>query len=157
MQAKELQDYLHQHIPLSAALEVEVIDAGRDGVVLRAPLEPNINHRHTVFGGSASALAVLSAWSLVHIRLREKGTPSRIVIQRNTTLHDLPIHGAFTARSRAPGAMAWTKFMRGLRRKGRARIHVSAVVDCDDGVAARFDGFFVALDGKSSNEDPGRG
>lgn len=150
MQASELQAYLHRHIPLSAAMEVKVVEAGPEGVVLRAPLEPNINHRHTVFGGSASALAVLSAWSLVHIRLREEGTPSRIVIQRNTTLHDLPIHGAFTARSRAPGAMAWAKFLRGLKRKGRARVHITAVVECDEGVAARFDGFFVALDGRSA-------
>ena len=65
-----LQNYLHAHIPLSKAMQVEAIFASAEAIVLGAPLEPNINHRETVFGGSASALAILSAWSLLHTRLQ---------------------------------------------------------------------------------------
>ena len=45
-----------------------------DTVVIEAPLAPNINHRKTVFGGSASALGILAAWSLVHLRLAGTGS-----------------------------------------------------------------------------------
>ena len=69
----QLQLYLHQHIPLSAAMQVRVLAATPDEVLLQAPLAPNINHRETVFGGSASALAILAAWSLVHTRMRAQG------------------------------------------------------------------------------------
>lgn len=55
MDPSYLQDYFHQHIPISAAMGVEVTKAAEDGVNLRAPLQPNINRRRTVFGGSASA------------------------------------------------------------------------------------------------------
>jgi hypothetical protein len=49
-----LEQYLHEHIPLSAAMGVKVVQADPQCVVLTAPLAPNINHRDTVFGGSAS-------------------------------------------------------------------------------------------------------
>ena len=80
----ELERYLHQHIPLSKAMQVSVVEVLPAGVVLSAPLAPNINHRDTVFGGSASALAILAAWSLLHTRLSGEGIASRLVIQRNT-------------------------------------------------------------------------
>jgi thioesterase domain-containing protein len=57
----ELAHYLHEHIPLSHAMGVEVVEADWHSVTLRAPLAPNINHRETVFGGSASAVGIVAA------------------------------------------------------------------------------------------------
>jgi thioesterase domain-containing protein len=145
MDPKALQDYLHQHIPISAAMGVEVTKVAGDGVDLRAPLAPNINHRDTVFGGSASALAILSAWSLVNVRLREVGIASRIVIQKNSTEHDLPIDGPFSARSRIREPDAWERFLRTLERRGRGRVTVHAELVFEGAVAGRFKGDFVAL------------
>lgn len=145
MKAAALQEYLHQHIPLSAAMEVEVTKAQTDGVDLQAPLPPNINHRHTVFGGSASALAILSAWSLVHVRLRQTGVAARIVIQKNVTKHDLPIHGTFSARARIREPEAWDRFLRTLQRRGRARIRVHSHLVFEGAMAGRFEGDFVAV------------
>ncbi len=145
MENKDLQDYLHKHIPLSAAMGVEVARATEDGVTLRAPLAPNINHRDTVFGGSASALAILAAWSLVNIRLRKTGVASRIVIQRSSTDHDLPIDGAFMARSHIQDPEDWKRFMRTLEKRGRARLTVHAHLQFEGAVAGRFQGEFVAI------------
>ena len=145
MEPKDLQDYLHKHIPLSAAMGVEVTRTTEYGVTLRAPLAPNINHRDTVFGGSASSLAILAAWSLVHIRLRRTGVASRIVIQRNTTDHDLPIDGAFTARSSIQNPQDWERFLKTLEKRGRARLTVDALLQLEGAVAGRFQGEFVAM------------
>jgi thioesterase domain-containing protein len=60
MELAELERYLHQHIPLSEAMQVSVVEVHPEHVVLSAPLAPNINHRETVFGGSASAVAILA-------------------------------------------------------------------------------------------------
>ena len=92
-----LQQFLHDRIPLSTTMGVEVLAATPDGVTLAAPLEPNINHRDTVFGGSASAVAILSAWGLLYVRLREEFPNASIVIQRNTMSYQRPIPSAFTA------------------------------------------------------------
>ena len=59
-------------------MEVTVVEASLHQVVLSAPLAPNINHRETVFGGSASAVAILAAWSMLHLRLSAEGLGSRL-------------------------------------------------------------------------------
>lgn len=144
MAPHELERYLHRHIPLSAAMQVAVEATGIDAVVLRAPLAPNINHRDTVFGGSASALATLAAWASLYVRLDAAGHGARVVIQRNTMEYLRPIAGSFTAHA-AITPSEWEKFARAYARKGRARIAVAATLMYAGDIAGRFDGTFVAL------------
>jgi thioesterase domain-containing protein len=141
----ELQQYLHDHIPLSHAMQVEVIAADTDAVVLRAPLAPNINHRETVFGGSASALAILAAWSLLHTRLIAHPVQARLVIQRNTMEYERAISSEFTARSFLPEPDQWPRFIAMLERKRRARIQVTSRLEARGETAGSFNGDFVAL------------
>lgn len=145
MSPLELEKYLHDHIPLSKAMEVGVVRSQPDGVILSAPLAPNINHRDTVFGGSASAVAILAAWSLLHTRLASEGIASRLVIQRNVMSYERPIDGTFTAEAAAPDAEAWGQFLRTLRRRGKARITVASVLNFGGEGAGRLEGEFVAL------------
>ncbi len=147
MQPSELENYLHDHIPLSKAMQVSVLSVQDEAVVLAAPLAPNINHRDTVFGGSASALAILSAWSLLHTRLAQAGIASRLVIQRNSMSYERPIDGAFTARASLGQPQDWEHFTRMLARKGKARITVASVLEHDGQEAGLFAGEFVALRG----------
>jgi thioesterase domain-containing protein len=142
---EQLERYLHEHIPLSQAMGVSVLEILSTGVTLGAPLAPNINHRHTAFGGSISAVAVLAAWSLLHARLTTAGIDSRLVIQRHSMTYEQPILGAFIARSLIGDESAWDAFLRTLARKGRARIAVSCSVEYQGRVAGRFEGDFVAL------------
>lgn len=142
--AADLHAYLHEHIPLSRAMHVSVVSSADDAVVLRAPLAPNINHRRTVFGGSASALAILAAWSVLHVRCRADGIDARLVIQRNTMEYEAPIQSDFTARAQIEPA-AWLAFTRMLARKGRARIALVSVLESEGRIVGRLEGEFVAL------------
>jgi thioesterase domain-containing protein len=142
---RALEQYLHEHIPLSRAMGVTVVAADENGVTLSAPLAPNINHRETVFGGSASAVAILAAWSLIHVRLTRAGIHSRVVIQRNTMSYDRPIAGDFSASSAVHDPATWDRFVRQLTRKNRARITVTAVLHCDGERVGALEGDFVAL------------
>jgi thioesterase domain-containing protein len=139
-----LQRYLHDHIPLSKAMQVEVLEAAESGVTLAAPLAPNINHRETVFGGSASAVAILSAWTLIYLRLKSERLSCRIVIQRNSMAYERPITGAFSASASIPDSAAWRRFVQTLRRKGRGRLGVRSVLNCGAEKVATFEGDFVA-------------
>lgn len=141
----ELTDYLHAHIPLSAAMQVTAIEASPERILLSAPLAPNINHRDTVFGGSASAIAILAAWALVHTRMRAEDLRGTLVIQRNTMEYDRPLTGAFTATARAPDASEWASFTRMLRRKGSGRLVVHSTLEQDGVPACRLEGEFVAV------------
>lgn len=144
MRTAELEKYLHDHIPLSKAMCVAVFAVDEQEVVLRAPLAPNINHRDTVFGGSAAAVATLAAWSLLHVRLLREGFECRLVIQRNTMAYDLPIAGEFSASARYEPGTDWARFTGMLRRKGKARITITSVLEYQGQTAGRFSGDFVA-------------
>jgi thioesterase domain-containing protein len=153
MQPSDLEQYLHEHIPLSRAMQVSVVEVAADSVTLAAPIEPNINHRGTVFGGSISAVAILAAWSLLHTRLRGEGVACRLVIQRNSIDYLKPVDGDFTARSLPPDAADWQIFTRMLARKGMARITIRCVLKCTDATVAEFEGEFVALAGGGGDRD----
>ncbi len=141
----ELERYIHEHIPLSIAMGVAVLSVEENAVTLQAPLEPNINHRQTVFGGSASAVAILAGWALLHVRLHSANIADRLVIQRNTMDYQQPIRGPFTARSMLEQPDRWKPFMATLTRKSKARITVLAVLEHVDRVVGRFSGEFVAF------------
>jgi thioesterase domain-containing protein len=145
MTPQALEHYLHAHIPLSKAMQVRVADANPESIVLAAPLAPNINHRETLFGGSASAIAILAAWSLLHVRLLGEGIATKLVIQRNTMSYEAPIAGDFTAIARLETPHNWALFKRTLTRRGKARIGVLSELHYAGQVAGRLEGEFVAL------------
>jgi thioesterase domain-containing protein len=127
-------------------MAVGVVSIEEGAVVLRAPLAPNINHRATVFGGSACALAILAGWALLHVRLRTAGITRRLVIQRNAMQYQRPIPGEFSARASLERPERWGLFTDTLLRKRKARISVISVLEQAGQVVATFTGVFVALD-----------
>lgn len=143
--AVEVEQYLHRNIPLSAAMGIRVRLATPGRVELWAPLAPNINHQSTVFGGSAAAVATLSAWTLVHVGLHQAGVTAATVIQRNVMSYEEPIHGDFSAVCTLDDDPAWQRFLRTIGRRGRARITLNAHLVYEGRQAASFEGDFVAL------------
>lgn len=145
MNAEELGEYLGDRIPLTRAMAVEVRAAGVDGVELYAPLAPNINHRDTVFGGSASAVAILAAWSALHVRLRAAGLDARLVIRRNTMSYERPITTGFTATAAPPTGAAWAKLVATVERGRPARVNVGAQLYCEGLPVGELEGVFAVL------------
>ncbi len=145
MTLEEITLYLHEHIPLTRPLGA-VVEAW-DGATVRlgAPLAPNLNHRATAFGGSLSALAILSGWVLVHLALRERGIEARLVIQRSEFDFEEPVDGDFTATSALPPAKDWDRFLATLKRHRRARVAVTTTVSSASGVGGTHRGAYVAV------------
>ena len=144
--AARIQRYLYQYIPLSAAMGVQVRTATLEHVTLAAPLAPNVNHTETVFGGSAAALATLSAWTLLHLRLEDAGLDdARLVIQRSRMEYEKPIPGDFEALCDFGDESAWERFRETLARRGRARLTLNAHLMHLRNRVASFEGEFVAL------------
>ena len=141
-----VEAYLHEHIPISSAMGIGVARAGLVEVALTAPLEPNVNHRSTVFGGSCASVAILAAWTLVHLRVAAAG-PARVVIQHGEMGYLRPVVGEFTATARLDDEAAWSRFGRTLAGRGRARIELDAEVTSRGAVVASFHGRYVAIGG----------
>jgi thioesterase domain-containing protein len=141
----DLEQYLYDNIPLSRAMQVAAIEVNEQSVRLSAPLTPNMNHRATVFGGSASALAILSAWSLLHVRLRDLSPGASIVIQRHSMNYQRPVYGTFAACASLAAPDEWPRFIRILTRWGKARIAVNSLLEYGGERVGRFSGEFVAF------------
>lgn len=124
---------------------VSVVSKDADGVLLAAPLLPNLNHRNTAFGGSISALALLSGWTLVHIRLQTLPGGYRVVIQSNTVKYLAPIASDFQAYCAAPPEQDWQRFITTVAKWGKGRIKLSAKILAAGVLAGTFEGEYVAI------------
>jgi thioesterase domain-containing protein len=140
-----LQPYLYDNIPLSQHLGIRVDHADPELVRLIAPLEPNINHRKTGFGGSISAIAILAGWSLLWCRLRGRTGGHDIVIHKNSMEFVAPVMSEFFAVCLQPPADEWTRFEEMFDQRGRARIDLSVEVRSGETLNATFSGRYVAL------------
>ena len=127
---KLLETYLHEHIPITRSMGVIVSRIESDLLELKAPIDPNINHRETIFGGSASAVAILSAWGLVHFRLLNENINSRLVIQKNSMNYLKPMESNFSSQFRISDQGDWEKFIIILKRRQISRIHRTSHLDC---------------------------
>ncbi|MGH8231098.1 MAG: YiiD C-terminal domain-containing protein [Steroidobacteraceae bacterium] len=143
--ARALEQLLHRQIPLSRAMQVAAREVSADSVRLWAPLAPNLNQHATVFGGSAVAVAILAAWSLLHLRLQLQFPAVAIVIQRQSMRYNLPIRGGFEACARLQDPGEWGHFLRLLERRGKARIAIAATLEYGGVEAGHFSGDFVAF------------
>lgn len=140
----QLEAYLHENIPLASVMGVSVVTCDERGAVLRAPLAPNINHHATVFGGSASAVALLAGWLWLYAALQAAGQTAKPVIQRNTMEYLVPVTGEFEARCAAPPAEVLAKFLKTLQRHRRARITLEVELISAGGRAGLLTGEYVA-------------
>lgn len=143
MKESELENYLHHQIPASKLLGVMVKHCSQTRVELAAPIEPNINHKNTAFGGSLSVLAILAGWSLVYMRL--DGRPNEIVIQESSMSYVKAADGDFSAVSTFAPEAGWSRFDRAFARKGRGRIKVESQIICGGEQVATFTGMYVAF------------
>ena len=141
--AKELQATLHHEIPLTEAMGLHVIEVTPTSVTLAAPLEPNINHKSTAFGGSLYTVAVLAGWGLIHTRLRTLELGAKIVIQHGEIDYRKPVTDtlAFTARITDPAA--FERFVQVFRRRALARISLTATAGTTGDESVVFVGQYV--------------
>jgi thioesterase domain-containing protein len=144
MSAEEFTQYLHRHIPLTAAVGAQVLRYRPGEIEISAPFAPNINHRGTAFGGSLATLGILSGWAVLHLALREEKMEARLVIQNSSTDFAEPVNEDFIAVSRLPPPDR-ERFMKTLRRYRRARVTVNTEIRSSGAPAVTHKGTYVAL------------
>ena len=137
------EQFLHEQIPLSAAMgvRVEAFDCHR--LILSAPLEPNHNHLGTAFGGSLAVLATLAGYGLLWLELGDR--ECHIVIRRSSISYERPVRGRLRAICRQPDETELAGFKDAFLKKGKARILLHVTIEENDEVCVLFEGTFVAI------------
>jgi thioesterase domain-containing protein len=145
----EVREFLYRGIPLTRAMGIDVLQASADSVELKAPLKANINHNQTAFGGSIHSVAILTCWLLVTRALADAGLVSEyVVIQGSEIDYKTPVDEDFFAKVKWPKKADHEAFLQTLKKRGRARIELTAHVYTGKGgsekPAATLTGRFVA-------------
>ncbi len=121
--AQQLENVLHQDIPLTRDMGMKVISWENHQLRLHLPLAQNINHKSTLFGGSLYCGAVLAGWGWLYLRLKEAGIDDgHIVIQEGQISYPLPVKRDGVAICDAPDEATWDRFVKTYERRGRARL-----------------------------------
>lgn len=130
--ADALTRFLHEQIPLTAAMALRVLQADAQVLRVAAPLAPNRNPHGTVFGGSLATLAIVTGWTLLYRALAAEQLAASLVIQHYDCDYLLPADREFVAEARLPDD--WPQFVETLRTRRRARCDVAVQLSCDDRV-----------------------
>ncbi|WP_213878292.1 YiiD C-terminal domain-containing protein [Pseudomonas sp. dw_358] len=141
-----LQAVLHRDIPLTREMGLRVSRWEQQALRLHLPLLPNVNHKHTLFGGSLYCGAVLAGWGWLYLRLRDAGVDDgHIVIQEGQIHYPLPVTGDAVVVCEPPAARDWERFLAMYQRRGRARLALATQVMNvgSDEPAVRFSGQYV--------------
>ena len=138
-----LQNVLAEEIPLSRAIGITVKKYTGESLTLTAPLENNLNHKSTAFGGSLYSVAVLAGWGLLHMHLRAAGLQGKIVIHDSRVKFLRPVTGEIVATCSVDVEAGLEKFLQIYRRKGKSRVLLSAQIHDREKVAVDFTGRYV--------------
>jgi thioesterase domain-containing protein len=142
--ADYLQQLIDREIMLAKPMGIIVESAEESGVVLRAPLAPNANHKGTAFGGSLYSIAVLTGWAWITRFLATRELDAEAVIQESSMRFLAPVHGEMRSSIEIPAAADIDKFEKMLLRAARGRIRLQVNVHAGATLAAVFDGLFAA-------------
>lgn len=150
MSPSELEAFIRSRIPVADFMQLSVQQLLPDRVELAAPLEPNRNVHGTLFGGSGTAIALVAAWSLVHVRMQDEGLNAPLVVAKQTTHYFKPVTGRVVAQAVFETGQSWADFTRRLAEGHRARVGVvvelrQAESDGVGDVAARVEALFAAV------------
>lgn len=141
----ELETSLHRDIPLTRSMGLRIVECNGHGLLISAPLAPNINHASTAFGGSLAAATTLACWGMLWLILQQRERPARIVIQESNISYLRPVTGDFIARCQYPSNEAVDRLMTMFDRQGKGRIELQSDIHENDLPCVGFRGRFVIL------------
>ena len=128
MDKLELEAYMRENIPLARAMDVRFDELTPLSAQLSAPLEPNLNHHGTGFGGSLASLALLAGWAA-----RDLLVPVRLAAAR----------GELVANARVPEG--WPEFVRAFSTGAGGRLEVNCELTSDGRQVGRCTALYVGL------------
>ncbi len=77
---KAFEAFLYAQIPLVKAMQLKLKRVSESTLEATAPIQPNINDKQTVFGGSSAALMTICGWTLIKANLEQLGVDNDVVI-----------------------------------------------------------------------------
>ena len=141
---QKLQDKLHNEIPLTKLMQLQIENYNNKELITKAPLKVNINDKGTAFGGSLSTMTIISSWSLCWLISQELGFDSKnIVVIKNENRYLTPVTKDIICHTLKPTPNEIEVLKKKLKTKGSASIKISSSIIEDGDICVEFDGVYV--------------
>jgi thioesterase domain-containing protein len=141
----EFQEFLHKQIPITEAMGFSVLVFSSSKIILKASLQPNINHKSTAFGGSINSLVTVCGWAMVFANIKEIDDAAHIVVQKSNISYLAPIDGDFYAECILEPSTTKERFFDTYKKHGKSRLRVEVLCYEGNKIAAKYEGHYVAF------------
>ena len=145
MTREEAQQYIEKNIPVTKAMGMTINALSREEVKLGAPIDLNINHRGSAFGGSIDSLFLTTGWAFIRFLIDHYEPTPIIVGSKGSTNFIKPVLKDFEASLEMPDDSDIDKFLSTFERFGKARITAKATIYENGTLCAEFEGDYVVL------------
>ena len=144
MLINELQEKLHNEIPLTKLMNIKIEEYNNKELITSAPLDININDKGTAFGGSLSTITIISSWSLCWLISKELGFDSKnIVVIKNENSYRKPVTKDIICYTKKPSKKEISILKDKLESKKSASIKIySKIIEADE-TCVEFEGYYV--------------
>ncbi|GFZ29817.1 hypothetical protein CSC2_03430 [Clostridium zeae] len=145
MEKHEFEQFLYAHIPITEKMGFTIVEFTKNKVKVAAKLEPNINHKHTAFGGSINSLMTVCGWAMVFINIKEVDPEAHIVIRKSNIEYLAPIDSDFIAECELLVEEDRNKFFEMYKKHKKGRLTLNVTCHKGDKLLAKYEGQYVAF------------
>lgn len=135
--------WLWQHIPLTAALRLQVVTITPTELALAVPLAGNHNDKATAFAGALSTAVTLAGWAVVTWQCWQAGLRPSVAVFDAHTRYQTPVTDDFIAHAYWDVGTG-TTFLENLRQHGKAKIAVETAIFQEQRCAVHYHGQYAA-------------
>lgn len=143
--AAELEKFIRSNVKVAEFMDIHVAELSECSVRLTAPLDSNINHYGTAFGGSLSTLGIVSGWALIQYKISEEKISARLAIQESKTKYIAPAIGDFEATINSLPNEVWDEFISEFNENGKSKIRLLSHLYSDGNLVAVHEGVYAAV------------
>ena len=144
MLLEELQKKLHNEIPLTKLMNINIKEYNEKELITTAPLNINLNDKGTAFGGSLSTMTIISSWSLCWLISKEFGFNSKnIVVIKNENSYKKPVTKDIVCYTQKPSQQEIATLKEKLQTKKSASIKINSIIIENNETCVEFQGYYV--------------
>ena len=144
MLLEELQKKLHNEIPLTKLMNINIKEYNEKELITTAPLNININDKGTAFGGSLSTMTIISSWSLCWLISKELGFNSKnIVVIKHENSYKKPVTKDIVCYTQKPSQQEIATLKEKLQTKKSASIKINSIIIENNETCVEFQGYYV--------------
>lgn len=147
MDIEKIQSIIEMEIPMVKQMGVSFLEIRSDSCVASVPLEPNHNHKGTVFGGSLYSVCTSACYGLMYsLQLENNLNDFDLVIGEGKIRYIKPVSEDFRVKAEIIPA-EWSEFKKKITANGFGKIQIRAKVylSSDPTILCDYSAIFVLM------------